>query len=132
MTASQPGSPQLRAGRQFIKMFNHLHRAAIADPKCHASLARGFLSGCCPDSDLLAMVQYHDEPFALWRQFETKGKYNQDRLAALLKAIKDWNLFLVFNIVDGCTKGKRREPLRWLFKEVSGKVGSSLTEKDIL
>src|SRR5271166_5901996 len=29
MTASQPGSPQLRAGRQFIKMFNHLHRAGF-------------------------------------------------------------------------------------------------------
>src|SRR5271166_3686825 len=29
MTASQPGSPQLRAGRQFIKMFNHLHRAGL-------------------------------------------------------------------------------------------------------
>jgi hypothetical protein len=105
---------------------------AITDPKSHASLAREFLSGYCPDSDLLAMVQYHDEPFALWRQFETKGKYNQDRLAALLKTIKDWNLFLVLNIVDGCTEGKSREPLRWLFKEVSGKVESSFTEKDIL
>jgi hypothetical protein len=105
---------------------------AITDPKSHASLAREFLSGYCSDSDLLAMVQYHDEPFALWRQFDTKGKYNQDRLAALLKTIKDWNLFLVFNIVDGCTEGKSREPLRWLFKEVSGKVESSFTQNDIL
>src|SRR5271166_2393047 len=32
MTASQPGSPQLRAGRQFIKMFNHLHRAGSTHP----------------------------------------------------------------------------------------------------
>jgi hypothetical protein len=105
---------------------------AITDPKSHASLAREFLSGYCPDSDLLAMVQYHDEPFALWKQFETKGKYNRNRLAALLKTIKDWNLFLVFSIVDGCTEGKSREPLRWLFKEVSGKVESSFTENDIL
>ena len=44
--------------------------AAINDPRSHASLAREFLSRYCPDPDLLMMVQYHDEPFALWRQYE--------------------------------------------------------------
>jgi hypothetical protein len=78
------------------------------------------------------MVQYHDEPFALYRQVESKGKYNQDRFNALLKAIKDWNLFLAFNIIDGCTAGKSREPLRWLFREVAGKVESKFTEADII
>jgi hypothetical protein len=105
---------------------------AISDPKSHASLARDFLCRYCPDADLLAMVQYHDEPFALWRQVEAKGKYNQDRFAALLKNIKDWNLFLAFNIIDGSTEGKGRDPLRWLFKEVNGKVESSFSAADIL
>lgn len=82
----------------------------ITDPKSHASLARAFLAIHC-DADLLAMVQYHDEPFALYRQFESKGKHNQDRFSALLKAIHDWNLFLAFCIIDGCTAGKSREPL---------------------
>jgi len=49
------------------------------------------------------MVQYHDEPFALYRQYETRGKYNQDRLANLLNSIRDWNLFLAFSLIDGCT-----------------------------
>jgi hypothetical protein len=34
----------------------------ITDPKSHASLARAFLECHCQDADLLAMVQYHDEP----------------------------------------------------------------------
>jgi len=107
--------------------------AAITDPKSHASLAREFLSLHCGDSDLLAMVQFHDEPFALWRQADSKkGKYNLERFETLLRNIADWNLFLAFNIIDGCTAGKGREPLLWLFGEVDGKVQSDFTAADIL
>jgi hypothetical protein len=104
----------------------------ITDPKSHASLARAFLAAHCDDADLLAMVQYHDEPFALFRQFETKGKCNQDRFSALLKSISDWDVFLAFNIIDGCTGGKSREPLRWFFGELAGKVNSRFSEADII
>jgi|SRR6516164_9578284 len=98
----------------------------------HASLARELLSRYCNDEDLLMMVQYHDEPFALYRQYETRGKYNQDRLANLLNSISDWNLFLAFNIIDGCTSSKSREPLYWLFREVAGRVDSRFTADDIM
>jgi len=104
----------------------------ISDPRSHASIARAFLATHCDDADLLAMVQYHDEPFALYRQFETKGKHNQDRFEAMLSAIRDWNLFLAFNIIDGCTPGKSREPLRWLFRQVDGQVESVFSEADII
>ncbi len=104
----------------------------ITDPRSHASLAREFLASFCDDPDLLAMVQYHDEPFALWRQAESKGKYNQERFAVLVRNIKDWNLFLAFNIIDGCTAGKSREPLAWLFGEIGDTVQSSFTAADIL
>lgn len=104
----------------------------ITDPSSHASIARAFLAAHCDDADLLAMVQYHDEPFALYRQVESKGRCNPDRFQSLLGAIKDWNLFLAFNIIDGCTAGKSREPLRWLFREVVGKVESRFTEADII
>ncbi len=123
-----------------MKLLIHTHdtfkadakrRVSITDPASHASLARRFLAEHCDDPDLHAMVQYHDEPFALWRQL-AKGNYDADRFSMLLSAIKDWNLFLAFNIVDGCTKGKGREPLRWFFKEVHGKVESSFTAEDIL
>src|SRR5215510_14933318 len=107
------------------------HGVAITAPNSHASLARAFLADFCDDADMLAMVQYHDEPFALWRQVAAKGKCNQERLAALLTRIRDWNLFLAFNIVDGCTEGKGRAPLRWFFEHVAGKVRSNVTAADI-
>jgi hypothetical protein len=106
--------------------------APIAAPDSHASLARAFLTEFCDDADMLAMVQYHDEPFALWRQFKFKGRCNEERLTTLLTSIRDWNLFLAFNIVDGCTEGKQRDPLRWLFRQVAQRVESTFTEADIL
>ncbi|HEX3314349.1 MAG TPA: hypothetical protein VHR72_05620 [Gemmataceae bacterium] len=123
-----------------LKLLVHTHDSfkaasqsgvAITNPRSHASLARAFLAEFCDDADLLAMVQLHDEPFALWRQVENKGKCNPARFAALLDGIRDWNLFLAFNIIDGCTEGKSREPLQWLFREVDGKVPSSFTAGQI-
>jgi hypothetical protein len=105
--------------------------ASIAAPNSHASLARAFLAEFCDDADMLAMVQYHDEPFALWRQYKLKGRFNEERLATLLTGIRDWNLFLAFNIVDGCTEGKQRDSLRWLFRLVADRVDSTFTEADI-
>jgi len=105
---------------------------SIADPRSHASLAREFLSAYCNDKDLLTMVQYHDEPFALYRQYEAKGKYNHDRMGNLFNSIKDWNVFLAFNIIDGCTNSKSREPLYWFFGEVEGKVESRFTIEDVI
>jgi hypothetical protein len=104
----------------------------ITAPNSHASLARAFLAEFCADCDMLAMVQYHDEPFALWRQIASRGNCDQERLTALLAGIRDWDLFLAFNIVDGCTEGKGREPLRWFFQQVAGKVDSKFTAADIL
>ena len=106
--------------------------APITAANSHASLARAFLADFCNDADMLAMVQYHDEPFALWRQFASRGKVNQERLSTLLASIRDWNLFLAFNIVDGCTEGKDRDALRWFFRQVAGKVEATFTEADIL
>lgn len=91
----------------------------ILDPRSHASLARAFLAEFCSDVDVLAIVQYHDEPFALWRQVQAKGTCHEDRLAALLENIRDWDLFLAFCLIDGWTEGKGREPLHWLFELVA-------------
>lgn len=124
-----------------LKLLIHTHDSFKADarpgvpilnPASHASLARAFLAEFCDDPDLLAMVQFHDEPFALYRQVEGKGGCNRERFDALLMAIRDWKLFLAFNIIDGCTAGKSREPLRWLFREVAGKVESTFSAADII
>ena len=107
--------------------------ARITDPHSHASLARAFLAEFCDDADLLNMVQFHDEPYALWRQFRY-GHHgvNRARFDALLSAIRDWDVFLAFLIVDGSTEGKNREPLHWFFGEVAGRVPAGITSADIL
>ncbi|MEX2173521.1 MAG: hypothetical protein WD872_04110 [Pirellulaceae bacterium] len=103
----------------------------IAHPQSHASLARAFLAMHCDDPELLAIVQYHDEPFALYRQQHHRGRYSAQRFEALLNAIGDWDLFLAFAIIDGCTAGKSREPMPWLFRELAGRIESRFSEADI-
>jgi hypothetical protein len=119
-----------------LKVLIHTHDTFKADSKqgvkttdsrSHASLAREFLAEFCDDQDLLAMVQYHDEPYALWKQHESRGKCDPNRFDNLIHAISDWDLFLVFLIIDGCTKGKSREPLTWFIVLMQDKGVSSIT-----
>ncbi|QDT52081.1 hypothetical protein Pan44_00890 [Caulifigura coniformis] len=103
----------------------------ITDPRSHASLARAFLQEYCDDPDLLAMVQWHDEPYALWRQWKHRHVLNSQRLEALISRISDWNLFLAFNLVDGCTDGKDRDCLHWFLGLVGDRVQCGFGESDI-
>jgi hypothetical protein len=104
----------------------------ICSPSSHASLARAFLAEFCDDVDLLNMVQYHDVPYALWRRFSNTGCRDEQRFQQLVDTIVDWNTYLAFLIVDGCTDGKSREPLTWWFAEIQGLVDSQFTARDIL
>lgn len=92
----------------------------------HASLARNFLAEFTDDIDLLNMVQYHDENFALWKQMKYKGKYNEKRFRErVCIGILDISLFLLFTIIDGYTFSKMAlaneeapEKLRWFVFEI--------------
>ena len=97
-------------------------KVAISDPRSHASIAAKFLSEFCDDADLVAMVQLHDEPYALWRQWRERGECNELRLDRLLAAISDWSLFLRFCVIDGITPGKQSEPLHWMAEHIAGRV----------
>ncbi|HEV2121279.1 MAG TPA: hypothetical protein VGW38_00695 [Chloroflexota bacterium] len=104
----------------------------ISHPRSHASLARAFLARFTDDQDLLAMTQLHDEPFALWNQRRSRGTYNRERFRRLLDSIRDWDLFARFLIIDGCTEGKSREPLRWFLREIAGNVHTTVGPGDML
>jgi hypothetical protein len=92
---------------------------AIRDPRSHASLARAFLAEFCPDdAELLEMVQWHDEPYALFLKARGRGSPDEGRWAALKRAVRDWDLFVAFLLIDGSTKGKSREPLTWLMVQL--------------
>lgn len=103
----------------------------IADPNSHASLARSFLAEFCDDDQMLTIVQYHDEPYALWLQQRSKRGLNPQRFEALMQKITEWTLFLAFNIVDGCTSGKNGDPVRWFFEQVWERVDSRVTIDDV-
>ncbi len=90
----------------------------ILSPESHASLARKFASEFIDDTDLLNMIQFHDENFALWKQFAATGSYDPQRFKNLLEAIRDWDLFLMFTIIDGSTEGKDPTKTGWFINEV--------------
>ena len=90
----------------------------IESPNSHASLARAFASEFTDDADLLAMIQFHDLNFALWKQFAARGSYDLERFSRLLDTIMDWDLFLLFLIIDGSTRGKDPDKVRWFLGEV--------------
>jgi hypothetical protein len=106
-----------------IKILIHVHDTfkpdaaegvPISHPRSHATLAKEFLAEFHDDGDLLNMVQYHDAGFAIWRSVNAGGDPDMRRVDYLVKTIEDWNLFLLFQLVDGCTEGKSRDPLHWL------------------
>jgi len=110
-----------------LKFLIHVHDAFKADaipnspiesPNSHASLARKFASEFTDDVDLLNMLQYHDVNFALWKEYAATGSYDFDRFSKLLETIIDWDLFLMFLIIDGSTNGKDPAKLRWFIREV--------------
>jgi hypothetical protein len=105
--------------------------APITHPRSHASLAREFLHSFCDDPDLLDIVQYHDEPYALWQHYNNSYQRNEGRFQNLLRIIKNWDLFLLFLIIDGCTEGKDRAPLYWFFDQIHDQVESRVSKDDI-
>ncbi len=124
-----------------LKFLIHVHdtfKAAatpdspILSPDSHASLARKFASEFVDDVDLLNMIQFHDENYALWKQFVATGSYDLQRFERLLKTIQDWDLFLMFVIVDGCTKGKDPGKTGWFINEVGKHRHTGIDESWLL
>ena len=111
-----------------LKFLIHVHDTFKADatpdvpilnPNSHASLARKFAAEFTDDKDLLNMIQFHDVNYALWKQFNATGLYDGNRFKSLLDTIQEWDLFLLFLIIDGNTKGKERSKLIWFIQEVT-------------
>ena len=96
----------------------------IVDPNSHASLARKFALEFVNDEDLLNMIQFHDVNFALWKQFAATGAYDQGRFKNLLQTIQDWDLFLMFIIIDGSTQGKDPQKTLWFINEVRNSMNT--------
>jgi len=110
-----------------LKFIIHVHDLFKVDaqnglptlhPQNHASLAKQYASQYTDDTDLLNMIQFHDENYKLWREYLQTKIYNRERFQVLLDTIKNWDLFLIFIIIDGCTIGKDPAKIRWFIDEV--------------
>lgn len=114
-----------------LKFLIHVHDTFKADeirasvpathPRSHESLARAFAGEFTDDPDLLNIIQFHDENYTLWKQFQRAGRYDEEWFQTLLDTIRDWDLYLIFTIIDGHTKGKDIEKLTWFIEQVRGK-----------
>jgi hypothetical protein len=84
----------------------------------HGMRARRFAEreGVLGDERLLATLELHDRPYAIWRGPTTIGQtFLLDRLAAKLP---DHVLFLRFVELDASTEGKNPEPVEWIRSEL--------------
>ena len=90
----------------------------ILHPRSHATLARQFAARFTDDEDLLNMIQYHDQNYSLWLDYRRTGALDRMTFQTLLDTIQDWDLFLMFTIIDGRTAGKDKNKLGWFIEEV--------------
>jgi hypothetical protein len=84
----------------------------------HAARARRFAERFTSDERLLATLEHHDRPYALWRKMRKRGRLDEGRFDEMMRAIPDPALFLRFIELDGATEGKHPEPTRWFREEL--------------
>lgn len=110
-----------------LKFLIHVHdtfkaeakkNVPVLHPRSHATLARQFAARFTDDKDLLNMIQYHDQNYYLWLDYLRNGFLDKATFQTLLDTIQDWDLFLIFTIIDGRTAGKDKNKLGWFIEEV--------------
>jgi hypothetical protein len=84
----------------------------------HAARARRFAERFTDDERILATLEHHDRPYALWRKMRRRGELDESGFEAMMESIPDAELFLWFIELDGSTEGKKPEPIRWFREEL--------------
>jgi hypothetical protein len=84
----------------------------------HAMRARRFAESFTDDERLLATIELHDRPYALWRKMRRRGRLDERRFEDMMRRVPDPALFMRFIELDGSTEGKDPKPIRWLREEL--------------
>jgi hypothetical protein len=87
----------------------------------HAMRARRFAERYTDDERLLATIELHDRPYAIWKKMRRRGRLDEDALEQVFERVPDHDLFLRFIEVDGSSEGKDQEPIRWLREQMEGR-----------
>jgi hypothetical protein len=85
----------------------------------HAARARRFAERFTDDERLLATIEHHDRPYALWRKMRRRGELDEQAFRTMMDLVPDPELFLRFIELDGSTEGKKPEPIRWFREELA-------------
>ncbi len=113
-----------RAELRFLALVHDAMKYRVRDwlPKVgenhHAMRARRFAERYTDDERLLATIEQHDRPYALWRKLQRTGRVDEQGLRRMLERIPDRDLFVRFVELDGSTAGKNPAPIEWLRKEL--------------
>jgi hypothetical protein len=84
----------------------------------HAMRARRFAERFTGDERVLATIELHDRPYALWRRMRRKGRLDEVAFAEMMRQVPDADLFLAFVELDGSTDGKSGAPVAWFSDEL--------------
>jgi hypothetical protein len=113
------GDP-LRADLRVLALVHDAFKAAV-DPAAgwsrdndHAVLARRFAERFTSDERLLVTLEFHDEPYWLWRTRADDATFD-----AALERIPDVALFVRFVELDASTEGKDVSFLWWFRRELA-------------
>lgn len=113
-----------RAALRFISLVHDAFKYQVRDwlpksgPNHHAARARRFASRFTNDDRLLATIELHDRPYALWRKMQRRGTLDERRFERMMQRVPDPSLFMRFIELDASTEGKNPEPTRWLRAEL--------------
>jgi hypothetical protein len=84
----------------------------------HAMRARRFAERYTDDERLLATIELHDRPYAIWKKMRRKGRLDEKALEQVFDRVPDHGLFLRFIEIDGAGEAKDQEPIRWLREQM--------------
>jgi hypothetical protein len=84
----------------------------------HAMRARRFAEGYTDDERLLAAIELHDRPYAIWRRTRRGSDRERRAVDGLVDRLPDPSLFMRFVELDGSTEGKDPAPIEWLREEL--------------
>jgi hypothetical protein len=119
------GTPEpLRSELRFIALVHDSLKGEVkgfvrkSGENHHAMRARRLAEAYTDDERLLATIEQHDRPYAIWRKMKRKGKLDEGAFEEMLERIPDKRLFLRFVELDGSTEGKHPEPVDWFRSEL--------------
>ena len=123
------GPAQRRAELRLIALMHDAFKSQVQYARSrtgenhHAMRARRFAERYIADERLLATIELHDAPYAIWKRLRRKGGKGDHALTMLVARIPDRDLFMRFVELDASTEGKDSEPVKWFRTELARRGG---------